>query len=98
MNNVTSVERAAAEGSVIHVYLTPDHAGRSTATLAGWYVDDVEKIVDELTSKGVALERYDERPIVTDEKGIGKVDGGEKVAYLRDPDGNTLSVAQTPHS
>jgi hypothetical protein len=36
------------EGSVIHVYSSPGHAGRSTATLAGWYVDDVEGIVDEL--------------------------------------------------
>ena len=82
------------EGSVIHVYSSPDHAGRSTATLAGWYVDDIQRVVDELVSKGVTFERYDEGPIVTDDKGIASFEGGARVAYFRDPDGNTLSVAQ----
>jgi catechol 2,3-dioxygenase-like lactoylglutathione lyase family enzyme len=59
-------------------------------------VDDVEGIVDELASKGVAFERYEEGPIVTDEKGIATFEGGAKVAYFRDPDGNTLSIAQAP--
>ena len=85
-----------AEGTVMHVYLSPEHAGNSTATLAGWYVDDVERVVDELASKGVAFECYEEGPIVTDEKGIATFEGGAKVAYFRDPDGNTLSIAQAP--
>jgi catechol 2,3-dioxygenase-like lactoylglutathione lyase family enzyme len=86
------------EGSVIHVYSSPEHAGRSTATLAGWYVDDIERVVDELASKGVAFERYDEGPIITDDKGIATFEGGGRVAYFKDPDGNTLSVAQKPRS
>lgn len=86
------------EGSVIHVYLFPDHAGKSTATLASWYVDDIERVVGELTEKGLVFERYDEGPIITDEKGIATFDGGAKVAYFRDPDGNTLSVAQAGRS
>ena len=52
--------------------------------------------MDELASKGVAFERYEEGPIVTDEKGIATFEGGAKVAYFRDPDGNTLSIAQAP--
>ena len=86
------------EGSVIHVYLSPEHAGKSTATLAGWYVDDVEGVVDELASRGVAFDRYDEGPIITDDKGIAAFEGGAKVAYFKDPDGNTLSIAQAPRS
>ena len=86
------------EGSVMHVYLSPEHAGMSTATLAGRGVDDVEEVVDELTSKGVAFERYDEGPIITDERGIATFEGGAKVAYFRDPDGNTLSIARAPRS
>ncbi len=82
------------EGSVMHVYLSPDHAGKSTATLASWYVDDLKSVVDELTEKGVIFEHYDEGPIITDEKGIATFDSGAKVAYFKDPDGNTLSVAQ----
>ncbi len=83
-----------AEGSVLHVYLSPDHAGTSTATLASWYVEDIEGLVDELTHKGVVFEQYDEAPIFTNEKGIATFDGGAKVAYFKDSDGNTLSIAQ----
>jgi catechol 2,3-dioxygenase-like lactoylglutathione lyase family enzyme len=85
-----------AQDSVMHVYLSPEQAGKSTATLASWYVDDIERIVNVLTEKGVVFERYDEAPIVTDEKGIAAFEGGAKVAYFKDPDGNTLSIAQAP--
>ena len=91
-----NVQYRCAEGTVLHVYLSPKHAGKSTATLAGWDVDDVERVVDELTSKGVTFERYDEGTIITDERGIAAFEGGAKVAYFRDPDGNTLSIAQAP--
>lgn len=91
-----NVAYRCGEGTVIHVYLSPDHAGKATATLAGWYVDDVEAVVDELAEKGVVFERYDEGRIITDDKGIATFDGGARVAYFKDPDGNTLSVAQQP--
>ena len=93
-----NVQYRCGEGSVMHVYLSPEHAGKSTATLVGWGVDDVEEVVDELTSKGVAFERYDEGPIVTDERGIATFEGSAEVAYFRDPDGNTLSIARAPSS
>ena len=93
-----NLQYRCAEESVIHVYLSPEHAGKSTATLVGWDVDDVERVVDELSSRGVTFERYDEGPIVTDEKGIATFEGGAKVAYFKDPDGNTLSIAQAPRS
>lgn len=93
-----NLQYRCAEGTVIHVYLSPDHAGKSTATLAGWDVNDIEEVVDELTSKGVTFKRYDEGPIVTDEKDIATFDGGVRVAYFKDPDNNTLSIAQGPRS
>jgi catechol 2,3-dioxygenase-like lactoylglutathione lyase family enzyme len=61
--------------------------------VAGWDVDDTERVVDELTSKGVTFEQYDEAPLTTDEKGIATIDGA-KVAWFRDPDGNTLGIIQ----
>jgi catechol 2,3-dioxygenase-like lactoylglutathione lyase family enzyme len=93
-----NVAYRCAEGSVLHVYLSPEHAGKSRATLASWYVDDVEGVVDELTSKGVAFEHYDVGPIITDEKGIATFEGGAEVAYFSDPDGNTLSIAKKPRT
>jgi hypothetical protein len=76
------------------VYPSPDHAGRSTATLVTWYVDDG---VDELTSKGVTFEEYEGVlesgfDYGTDDKGISPRAGGGKVAWFKDPDGNILSI------
>jgi catechol 2,3-dioxygenase-like lactoylglutathione lyase family enzyme len=93
-----NVQYRCGEGTVMHVYLSPEHAGKSTATLASWYVDYVEEVVDELAARGVTFERYDEGPIITDDKGIATFEGGAKVAYFKDPDGNTLSIAQQPRS
>ena len=53
IDSADNVQYRCAEGSVMHIYLSPEHAGKSTATLASWGVDDVERVVDELNSKGV---------------------------------------------
>jgi catechol 2,3-dioxygenase-like lactoylglutathione lyase family enzyme len=82
------------EGSVPHVYLSPDHAGGTTATLAGWYVAEMESPVDVLASRSVVFEKHDRPPITTDDRGIATFEGGAKVAYFKGPDGNTLSLAQ----
>ena len=81
---------ASAGSASLHVYPSPAHAGMSTATLVTWYVDDVEQVVDELSSKGVTFEHYE--GITTDEKGISPRAGGGKVAWFKDPDGNTFAV------
>src|SRR5918999_3611259 len=70
INSGDNVQYRCAEGTVFHIYLSPEHAGKSTATLASWGVDDVEGVEDELASNGVTFERYDEGSIITDEKGI----------------------------
>lgn len=79
------------------VYPSPDHAGRSTATLAAWYVDDVGQVVEELTSNGVTFEQYagvleSGFDYGTDEKGISPRAGGGHVAWFKDPDGNLFSI------
>jgi len=86
------VRYECGKGTGIFVYPSPDHAGKSTATLVGWVVDDIEKVVDELTSNGVTFEQY-EGDLKTDEKGIFEA-GGVKAAWFRDPDGNTHAVNQ----
>jgi catechol 2,3-dioxygenase-like lactoylglutathione lyase family enzyme len=80
-----------ADGTAIHVYPSPDNAGKSDATLAAWGTDDLEGIVDELSANGVEFEQYDVDPIKTNEKGIAEIDG-DKIAWFKDPDGNTLAV------
>jgi extradiol dioxygenase family protein len=51
-----NVAYQCGEATFFHVYLSPNHAGKSTATF----------------------------------------EGNAKVAYFKDPDGNTLSIAQGP--
>ncbi len=89
-------EYRCAEDSILHLYVSPTAAGSGNATLASWRVPDLVAVVDELTAAGVEFLHLDEPPIVTDERGIAHFDGGAKVAYLQDPDGNTLSLAQPP--
>jgi catechol 2,3-dioxygenase-like lactoylglutathione lyase family enzyme len=83
-----------AGGTSIHVYPSPDNAGKSGATLAAWVSDDVEGAVDELSSSGVQFEQYDMDPIKTNEKGIAEF-GDDKIAWFKDPDGNILAVGST---
>src|SRR5919201_999248 len=82
-----------AGGTTIHVYPSPAGPGKSAATLAGWEVDDLERVVGDLTSRGVTFEKYTTPPFATDEKGIAVI-GGSKSAWFKDPDGNTLGLIQ----
>jgi catechol 2,3-dioxygenase-like lactoylglutathione lyase family enzyme len=65
-------------------------AGTTRATLATWYVDDIDQIVDELVSSGVEFIRYDQ--FDHDPKGITARAGGGRIAWFQDPDGNTFAV------
>ena len=70
------------------VYHKPDFTP-ATYTVLNFPVDDVEKAVDELTSRGVRFERYD--GFEQDEKGISR-GPGPTIAWFKDPAGNILSV------
>jgi catechol 2,3-dioxygenase-like lactoylglutathione lyase family enzyme len=83
-----------AKETRISVYRSPDHAGKSTATMVDWAVDDLESVVDELTANGVKFEQYDQEGLKTNDKGIVEFDGNPGVAFFRDPDGNTHAINQ----
>ncbi len=84
---------ASGGGASLHVYPSAAHAGNATATVATWYVSDLEEVVGELASNGVAFEHYDEPRMKTDEKGIFAF-GDVKAAWFKDPDGNTFAIEQ----
>ncbi|NVJ09524.1 hypothetical protein HUW63_30400 [Myxococcus sp. AM001] len=56
-------------------------------------VADIDKAVEELTRRGVRLERYD--GFDADAKGIVRGDMGPPIAWFKDPSGNVLAVLQT---
>jgi catechol 2,3-dioxygenase-like lactoylglutathione lyase family enzyme len=61
-------------------------------TILGWEISDIEGCVSGLAEKGVKFERYGLPQ--QDERGIWSAPGGAKVAWFKDPDGNTLSVSE----
>jgi catechol 2,3-dioxygenase-like lactoylglutathione lyase family enzyme len=73
------------------IYPKPDHTP-ATFTILNFPVEDIVATVDELTARGVQLERYD--GLDQDEKGIARGGGGPEIAWFKDPAGNILSVLQ----
>jgi len=61
-------------------------------TLLGWSVEDIAETVAALTARGVAFDRFE--GVEQDELGIWRSPGGARVAWFKDPDGNTLSLTQ----
>ena len=88
-----SARYPCAGGTAIFIYFAPDNAGKSTATLAGWFVDDLGETMDELGSRGVTFERYDQPGLATDERGVFE-GPGFRAAWVKDPDGNLLAITE----
>ena len=67
-----------------------EFAGTNKATALTFPVDDIAAEVRDLKGKGVTFERYDIEGLTRD----GDVYSGEgmKTAWLKDPDGNILSL------
>ena len=61
-------------------------------TLLGWETAAIEDEVTALAAAGVVFERYGF--FEQDALGIWTAPNGNKVAWFKDPDGNTLSVSQ----
>jgi catechol 2,3-dioxygenase-like lactoylglutathione lyase family enzyme len=74
------------------IYPKPDFVP-ATYTILNFEVDDIEKTVDDLTTRGVKFERYD--GMKQDERGIHR-DGERLIAWFNDPAGNVISVLQQP--
>jgi predicted enzyme related to lactoylglutathione lyase len=80
------------EHTACFLYPTPN-AGTSKASQAFWQVDDVEREVAELKSRGVTFEDYD-MPGMKTQNGIATA-GGAKAAWFKDTEGNILAVIQS---
>jgi catechol 2,3-dioxygenase-like lactoylglutathione lyase family enzyme len=64
----------------------------SCFTVLGWKVADIAATVQGLATKGVVFQRYD--GMDHDGLGIWKSPSGARVAWFKDPDGNTLSLTE----
>jgi catechol 2,3-dioxygenase-like lactoylglutathione lyase family enzyme len=78
------------DGPGVFVYVKPDHvpAGFTVLNLT---VDDIGLAVDELTNRGIEMQRFDAIP--QDDRGIFHGEG-HAIAWFTDPAGNSLSVVK----
>ena len=81
-----------ADRTACFMYPTPN-AGTSRASQAFWQVDDVEREVAELKSRGVTFEDYD-MPGLKTRNGIATA-GGAKSAWFKDTEGNIFAIVQS---
>lgn len=84
---------ALTSGGAILVYPKGPAHEPATYTVLNFPVDDIDIAVDELISKGITIEHYENS--YQDEKGIARgkaANQGPDIAWFKDPAGNVLSV------
>lgn len=64
----------------------------SPYTSLGWTVSNIAEKVKQLTSAGIAFERYP--GMLQDSLGIWKSPAGAKIAWFKEPEGNTFSLTE----
>lgn len=73
------------------VYHTPS-AGTAQNTQAGWAVSDIESVVEDLRTRGVAFEDYDFGEMKT-VNGVLETPAG-KSAWFKDSEGNIFELSE----
>ncbi len=81
------------KGTMLRIVRTPGFTP-APYTIFGWQVDDIQKAVTDLTAKKIEFLRFSF--FKQDKLGIWKSPNGGRVAWFKDPDGNTLSLSQHP--
>ena len=82
---------ACGNGTMFFVYPS-EFAGTNKATAAGFQVDDIQAVMEELRGKGVTFEEYD-MPGLKTVDGVATL-GPSKSAWFKDTEGNILALVQ----
>jgi catechol 2,3-dioxygenase-like lactoylglutathione lyase family enzyme len=61
-------------------------------TQLGWSVSSMDEVVQTLEERGAMFERYSF--LEQDSHGIWRAPSGARIAWLKDPDGNVLSLTE----
>ena len=80
-----------ARGTTVRIQ-TLDTFDPQAFTVLGWQVPDIDAAIDELAKRNVRFERYP--GMDQDEHRVWRAPTGARVAWFKDPDGNTLSLTQ----
>jgi predicted enzyme related to lactoylglutathione lyase len=87
-NGIMTLHLAGGRPTI--VYPKPGHEPASY-TILNFEVQDIDAAVEELTARGVQMQRYE--GMEQDERGIFRL-GGPYIAWFTDPAGNILAVLQ----
>ena len=82
-----------ANGTTLRV-TTVQEAVVAPYTAIGWEVDDITADVTALVEQGVVFERFD--GMEQDDLGIWTSPDGSRIAWCKDPEGNVVSLSQSP--
>lgn len=80
----------------VFVYTKENHQP-ATYTVLNFVVSNIDDAIEELTSKGITFEQYNDPNLPQDEKGVLRglsAKMGPDIAWFKDPSGNILSVLQ----
>jgi len=91
-NKMGILELHLANGAKVIIYPKPNHVP-ATFTILNFAVKNLEQAVDDLTSRGVKFEIYNDEYFKTDDKGVFR-GGGPLIAWFKDPAGNIISVLE----
>jgi predicted enzyme related to lactoylglutathione lyase len=72
----------------VHAFTPQPH------TALGWAVPDIDRAVHAIAGRGGSFERFAQ--LSQDEAGIWQSPSGARIAWLKDPDGNVLSLTERP--
>lgn len=82
---------SVGRGSMLRIQKMKDFKPLQS-TVFGWVVDDISNVVEELTGRGIKFENFGFPS--QDSRGVCTFENGDQVGWFKDPDGNTLSIAQ----
>ncbi|MGA8939213.1 MAG: VOC family protein [Acidobacteriaceae bacterium] len=93
-DNFATIFRVGVSQTMLRLVCAPQPFTPNHFTIFGWEVDDIHATIADLTSRGVEFLRigYFEQ----DPDGVWISPSGAKVAWFKDPDGNTLSLSTHP--
>jgi catechol 2,3-dioxygenase-like lactoylglutathione lyase family enzyme len=80
-----------AGGRDVMIYEKPGFTP-ATYTVLNFEVGGIDGVVDDLTARGVAFERYD--GFEQEDKGVARGPVGPAIAWFTDPAGNILAVLE----
>jgi catechol 2,3-dioxygenase-like lactoylglutathione lyase family enzyme len=78
------------DGLNVRVVKVGDEFHVQPFTVFGWRVTDLDAEIADLTARGIAFLRFD--GMDQDATGAWRSPSGTRIAWFKDPDGNTLSL------